>query len=70
MTLTDKKLAHGDCVTWRTRFGVPVDGWFLRYTSNNEALIRTRDGHLLRVRLDNPSVVRVECAPSGFPLAV
>jgi hypothetical protein len=48
MTVTDQ-LGHGDCVAWRTRFGVEVRGRFLRYTGNDEALIRTPDGHQFRV---------------------
>jgi hypothetical protein len=66
MTVTDQ-LGHGDCVAWRTRFGVRVHGWFIRYTSSNEALIRTRDGHLFRVPVDNPTVVRAECSPAIPP---
>ena len=60
MTVTDQ-LGRGDSVAWLTRFGIRVHGWFIRYTSNNEALIRTRDGHLFRVPLDNPTVVRADC---------
>ena len=66
MTVKDQ-LGHGDCVSWLTRFGVQVRGWFIRYTSSNEALIRTMDGHMFRVPLDNPTVVRAECGP-GTPL--
>ena len=66
MTVTDQ-LGHGDCVAWLTRFGIRVHGWFIRYTSNNEALIRTRDGHLFRVPLDNPTVVRADCGPAAAP---
>jgi len=62
MTVTDP-LGHGECVAWRTRFGIRVHGSFIRYTSGNEALIRTREGHMFRVLLDNPTVVRAECAP-------
>jgi hypothetical protein len=69
MTVIDQ-LGQGDCVAWRTRFGIRVHGWFVRYTSDNEALIRTREGHMFRVPVDNPTVMRVECAPSGFHLAV
>ncbi len=60
MTVTDQ-LGHGDCVAWRTRFGVPVEGWFIRYTSGKEALIRTRDGHLFRVPVGNLTVERADC---------
>jgi hypothetical protein len=63
MTVTEQ-LSHGDCVTWRTRFGVRVDGWFLRYHRSNEALIRTTDGHLFRVAVDNPTVMRADCGPA------
>ena len=58
--MTDQ-LGHGDCVSWLTRFGIQVSGWFIRYASSNEALIRTMDGHMFRVPLDNPTVVRAEC---------
>ena len=58
--MTDQ-LSQGDCVSWLTRFGIRVHGWFIRYTSSNEALIATRDGHKFRVPLDNPTVVRAEC---------
>lgn len=57
--MTDQ-LGHGDCVSWLTRFGIQVSGWFIRYTSSNEALIRTMDGHMFRVPLDNPTLVRAE----------
>ncbi len=63
MTVTDQ-LGHGECVAWRTRFGIRVHGSFIRYTSGNEALIRTREGHMFRVPLDNPTVVRAECGPA------
>jgi hypothetical protein len=66
MTVTDQ-LGHGDCVTWRTRFGIRVHGWFIRYTSSDEALIRTTEGHMFRVPLDNPTVVRAECGPATPP---
>ena len=62
--MTDQ-LGHGDYVSWLTRFGIQVHGWFIRYTSSNEALIRTRDGHLFRVPVDNPTVVRAECSPAA-----
>ena len=66
MTMTDQ-LGHGDCVAWCTRFGVRVDGRFLRYASGgDEALIRTRDGYMFRVPLDNPTVVRADCAPAAL----
>jgi hypothetical protein len=60
--MTDQ-LGHGDCVSWLTRFGTQVDGQLIGYHSSNEALIRTRDGHLFRVPVDNPTVVRAECPP-------
>jgi hypothetical protein len=66
MTVADQ-LAHGDRVAWLTRFGIRVQGWFIRYTSGNEALIRTRDGHMFRVPLDNPTVVRAERGPAIPP---
>jgi hypothetical protein len=55
MTVIDQ-LDQGDCVSWLTRFGVQARGRFIRYTSNDEALIRTLDGHMFRVPLDNPTV--------------
>ncbi len=64
--MTDQ-LGHGDCVSWQTRFGMQVSGWFIRYASSNEALIRTMDGHLFRVPLDNPTVVRAECTHPAPP---
>ena len=70
--MTDQ-LGHGDCVSWLTRFGIQVDGRFIRYTSSNEALVRTMDGHMFRVPLDNPTVVRAECthpAPPTWALPV
>jgi hypothetical protein len=63
MTVTDQ-LGHGDCVSWLTRFGIQVDGRVVRYTGSDEALIRTLDGHMFRVPLDNPTVVRAECGPA------
>ena len=75
--MTDQ-LGHGDCVAWQTRFGIQAHGRFLRYTSSNEALIRTRDGYMFRVPLDNPTVVRADCGqaflshtgqPTGAALA-
>jgi hypothetical protein len=64
--MTDQ-LGHGDCVSWLTRFGIQVSGWFIRYTSSNEALIRTMDGHMFRVPLDNPTVVRAKCTHPAPP---
>jgi hypothetical protein len=66
MTVTDL-LGPDDCVAWRTRFGIRVHGWFIGYTSNDEALIRTRDGHMFRVPRDNPTVVRAECGLATPP---
>ena len=63
--MTDQ-LGHGDCVSWQTRFGMQVSGWFIRYASS-KALIRTMDGHLFRVPLDNPTVVRAECTHPAPP---
>ena len=63
MTVTDQ-LGHSDCVAWLTRFGIQVHGRFVRYTSSGEALVRTREGHMFRVPLDNPTVVRAECGPA------
>ena len=57
MTLTDQ-LGHGDRVAWLTRFGIQVHGRFIGYISGSEALVRTRDGHMFRVPLDNPTFVR------------
>ncbi len=66
MTVTDQ-LGHSDCVAWLTRFGIQVHGRFIRYTSSGEALVRTREGHMFRVPLDNPTVVRAECGPAIPP---
>jgi hypothetical protein len=64
------QLGQGDYVSWLTRFGIQVHGRFIRYTSSNEALIRTRDGHMFRVPLDNPTVVRAEPPPRTWAIPV
>ena len=52
------QLGHGDWVAWLTRFGIQVHGRFIRYISSGEALVRTREGHMFRVPLDNPTLMR------------